>query len=177
MVAIADVSHYVRYGSVLDQEARGRATSVYFPDRVIPMLPERLSNHLCSLMPQVERLAFVCDMRVSKTGKLSRSSFYEAVIRSHARLTYESAWEYLSNPQAAKDTIARDVRASLDALQEIYHALKEARDRNAAALVVAHRTNFMSIADALLVIRDGKIHTPPLGASVLLGGDLGYNRI
>ena len=69
IVAIADVSNYVRYGSALDIEARARATSVYFPDRVIPMLPEHLSNHLCSLMPRVERLAFVCDMHVSKTGK------------------------------------------------------------------------------------------------------------
>jgi ribonuclease R len=75
IVAIADVSNYVRYGSELDVEARSRATSVYFPDRVIPMLPEHLSNHLCSLMPRVERLAFVCDMRVSKTGKLSKSRF------------------------------------------------------------------------------------------------------
>ena len=151
VVAIADVSHYVRYGSVLDQEARGRATSVYFPDRVIPMLPERLSNHLCSLMPQVERLAFVCDMRVSKTGKLSRSSFYEAVIRSHARLTYESAWEYLSNPQAAKDTIARDVRASLDALQEIYHALKEARDARGALDFRGSETKARIGADGVIV--------------------------
>jgi ribonuclease R len=97
VVAIADVSNYVRYGTELDVEARSRATSVYFPDRVIPMLPEHLSNHLCSLMPRVERLAFVCDMRVSKNGKPGKSRFYEAVIRSHARLTYDQAWAYLEN--------------------------------------------------------------------------------
>ena len=99
VVAIADVSYYVRPGSPLDVEARSRATSVYFPDRVIAMLPENLSNGLCSLMPRVERLAFVCDMRVSKTGKLSKGRFYEAVIRSHARLTYDQAWNYLQGPQ------------------------------------------------------------------------------
>src|SRR5713226_3086230 len=98
IVAIADVSNYVRYGSELDTEARSRATSVYFPDRVIPMLPEHLSNHLCSLMPHVERLAFVCDMHVSKTGKLGKTRFYEALIHSHARLTYDQAWAYLENP-------------------------------------------------------------------------------
>ena len=91
VVAIADVSHYVRVGTSLDAEARSRATSVYFPDRVLPMLPEHLSNHLCSLMPNVERLAFVCDMRVSKTGQPGRAHFYEAVIRSHARLTYDAS--------------------------------------------------------------------------------------
>jgi ribonuclease R len=97
VVAIADVSFYVRQGSQLDAEARARATSVYFPDRVLAMLPEHLSNHLCSLLPRVERLAFVCDLRVSKAGKLSRGRFYEAVIRSHARLTYDEAWAYLES--------------------------------------------------------------------------------
>src|SRR6202012_6175924 len=76
IVAIADVSNYVRYGTPLDLEAKARATSVYFPDRVIPMLPENLSNHLCSLMPHVERLAFVCDMYVSKQGKPGKARFY-----------------------------------------------------------------------------------------------------
>ena len=100
--AIADVSHYVRVGSALDVEARARATSVYFPDRVLPMLPEHLSNHLCSLMPHVERLAFVCDMRVSKAGIPGRTRFYEAVIRSHERLTYDRAWQYLENPHGMR---------------------------------------------------------------------------
>jgi ribonuclease R len=133
IVAIADVSNYVRYGSELDSEARSRATSVYFPDRVIPMLPEHLSNHLCSLMPRVERLAFVCDMRVSKSGKLSKSRFYEAVIRSHARLTYDQAWSYLQNPDgAAADAMTPAVRTSLDTLYAVYGALKEARDARGA---------------------------------------------
>jgi ribonuclease R len=133
VVAIADVSNYVRDGSELDIEARSRATSVYFPDRVIPMLPEHLSNHLCSLMPRVERLAFVCDMRVGKSGKLGKSTFYEAVIRSHARLTYDRAWSYLQNPRAAvAEDLTPAVRASLDTLYAVYNALKAARDARGA---------------------------------------------
>jgi ribonuclease R len=133
VVAIADVSHYVRVGSVLDTEARARATSVYFPDRVIPMLPEHLSNHLCSLMPDVERLAFVCDMRVGKTGVPGRAHFYEAVIRSHARLTYDEAWRYLANPaDTSNAALTPEVRSSLQELYAVYGALKEARDARGA---------------------------------------------
>src|SRR5271165_3339349 len=133
VVAIADVSNYVRFGTELDTEARSRATSVYFPDRVIPMLPEHLSNHLCSLMPRVDRLAFVCDMRISKAGKPGKTRFYEAVIRSHARLTYDQAWAYLENPQhtAAKD-LTPPVRNSLETLYAVYGALKAARDARGA---------------------------------------------
>ncbi len=129
VVAIADVSHYVRNGDALDIEARERATSVYFPDRVIPMLPEHLSNHLCSLMPRVERLAFVCDMHVSKQGKPSKARFYEAVIRSHARLTYDQAWSYL---QGAPSELSPEIRDSLQGLHALYGALKEARDARGA---------------------------------------------
>ena len=133
VVAIADVSYYVRYGSRLDLEARARATSVYFPDRVLAMLPEHLSNHLCSLMPRVERLAFVCDMRVSKAGKLSRGRFYQAVIRSHARLTYDQAWAYLENPDgAAAADLTPEIRSSLQSLYAVYCALKKARDARGA---------------------------------------------
>src|SRR5580698_293153 len=132
IVAIADVSNYVRYGTPLDLEARSRATSVYFPDRVIPMLPETLSNHLCSLMPRVERLAFVCDMHVSKTGKLSKSRFYEAVIISHARLTYDQAWAFLQNPRAHAGDVAPAVGVSLQTLYAVYGALKHARDARGA---------------------------------------------
>jgi ribonuclease R len=129
VVAIADVSHYVRNGDELDLEARERATSVYFPDRVIPMLPENLSNHLCSLMPRVERLAFVCDMHVSKQGKPSKARFYEAVIRSHARLTYDQAWSFL---QGAPSDLPPAIRDSLQALHALYEALKDARDGRGA---------------------------------------------
>jgi len=132
IVAIADVSNYVRYGSELDAEARSRATSVYFPDRVIPMLPENLSNHLCSLMPRVERLAFVCDMRVGKNGKPGKSRFYEAVIISHARLTYDQAWSYLQNPQKHASDVAPAVGVSLQTLYAVYGALKDARDARGA---------------------------------------------
>jgi ribonuclease R len=138
IVAIADVSNYVRYGSALDHEARSRATSVYFPDRVIPMLPENLSNHLCSLMPRVDRLAFVCDMYVSKTGKLSKSRFYEAVIRSHARLTYDRAWTYLELRDSAESKgkfpadLTPGIWESLKALYSVYGALKTARDARGA---------------------------------------------
>jgi ribonuclease R len=150
VVAIADVSYYVRHGSKLDAEARARATSVYFPDRVLAMLPEHLSNHLCSLMPRVERLAFVCDMRISKAGKVSRGTFYEAVIRSHARLTYDQAWSYLESQSGesqsgekpaggrqadgnpAGDELAPQVRASLKNLHAVYGVLKKARDARGA---------------------------------------------
>jgi ribonuclease R len=133
VVAIADVSHYVRYGTELDLEARARATSVYFPDRVIPMLPEHLSNHLCSLMPNVDRLAFVCDMRVSRSGKLSKTRFYEAVIRSHARLTYEQTWNYLENPKTgASAAMTPAVCKSLQNLHTVYKILKAARDKRGA---------------------------------------------
>jgi ribonuclease R len=95
VVAIADVSHYVKPGSELDQEAEHRATSVYFPGRVIPMLPEALSNGLCSLKPDVERLCLVCDMSINEKGHVTRSRFDSAVIRSHARLTYQQVWDWL----------------------------------------------------------------------------------
>ncbi|HLW25779.1 MAG TPA: ribonuclease R [Steroidobacteraceae bacterium] len=134
IVAIADVSHYVRVDSALDREARARATSVYFPDRVLPMLPENLSNHLCSLMPRVERLAFVCDMSIGKHGKPGKTRFYEAVIRSHARLTYEQAWHFLENPRAAKadPALSAPVRASLETLYGVYGALRDAREARGA---------------------------------------------
>ena len=130
LVAIADVSYYVRNGDAIDKEARDRATSVYFPDRVIPMLPENLSNHLCSLMPHVERLAFVCDMHVSKQGKLGKARFYEAVIRSHARLTYTKAWNHLSGGPSLD--LAQPIRDSLQTLHHLYEALKKSRDARGA---------------------------------------------
>jgi ribonuclease R len=122
-VAIADVSHYVRPGDALDEDARGRGTSVYFPRRVIPMLPEKLSNGLCSLNPNVDRLAMVCDMAIAADGKVTRYEFYAAVFRSQARLTYTGVWEMLSKGKAD---------ANLQALHECYKALAQERARRGA---------------------------------------------
>ena len=93
VVAIADVSHYVKPGSAIDVEATDRGTSTYFPGYVVPMLPESLSNGLCSLNPDVERLCLVCDMHVDANGEVADSRFYAAVMRSHARLTYKQVWQ------------------------------------------------------------------------------------
>jgi len=99
MVAIADVSHYVVKDSCLDEEAQKRGTSVYFPHRVVPMLPEQLSNELCSLKPHVDRLALVCEMSISSKGKISKFLFCEAVIQSHARLTYNQVSQFISGTE------------------------------------------------------------------------------
>jgi len=132
MVAIADVSHYVRPGSALDREALERGTSVYFPTRVLPMLPTALSNHLCSLEPQVDRLCMVADMRVSKRGALEESRFYPAVMRSAARLTYTQAHAALFQGESS----ARErLGALLDAMMplvDVYRALTAARRRRGA---------------------------------------------
>lgn len=123
VVAIADVSHYVQPGDALDADALERSTSVYFPRRVIPMLPEKLSNGLCSLNPEVDRLALVCDMVIPASGKqagqVSAYQFYTAVIRSHARLTYTEVWAALSQPEGP---VARRLSSHLPALQNL-HAL------------------------------------------------------
>jgi ribonuclease R len=132
LVAIADVSHYVRPGSALDAEARERGTSVYFPTRVLPMLPTALSNHLCSLEPQVDRLCMVADMRVSKRGVLESSRFYPAVMRSAARLTYTLAHQALFEGQAAARERIGAVLDSLTPLVEVYRALTAARGRRGA---------------------------------------------
>ena len=100
VVAIADVSHYVRPGTPLDDEAQKRATSVYFPGFVVPMLPEKLSNGICSLNPKVDRMCFVCDMQVNSGGEVTQSKFYEAVMRSHARLTYDQVWKAVGEGDA-----------------------------------------------------------------------------
>jgi ribonuclease R len=105
LVAIADVSHYVETGSAIDIDAYDRATSVYFPRRVIPMLPEKLSNGLCSLNPEVDRLCMVCDMLITANGEIQAYQFYPAVMWSHARFTYTEVAAILANtrgPEAAR---------------------------------------------------------------------------
>ncbi len=143
LVAIADVSHYVQPGSALDRAARERGTSVYFPTRVLPMLPTALSNHLCSLEPHVERLCMVADMRVSRRGALDSSRFYPAVMRSAARLTYTLAHEalFLGTP-AARARVGPALVESLAPLVEVYRALLTARRRRGALDFDAPETRF-----------------------------------
>ncbi|HEY9105674.1 MAG TPA: ribonuclease R [Roseateles sp.] len=132
LVAIADVSHYVKPGEPLDADAYERATSVYFPRRVIPMLPEKLSNGLCSLNPYEDRLSMVCDMLVSTDGEVTAYQFYPAVICSHARFTYTEVAAILANthgPEAAK---RRELVPHLLHLHEVYRALLGERQRRGA---------------------------------------------
>lgn len=124
-VAIADVSHYVKPGSALDKEAENRGTSVYFPGHVIPMLPEVLSNGLCSLNPEVDRLAMVCEMTISNRGKISGYKFYEGLIRSHARLTYTRVWEMLDRPLSDEGKALRSqYRPLMPHVEELYNLYK-----------------------------------------------------
>jgi len=122
-VAIADVSNYVRHGDPLDAEARERGTSVYFPRRVIPMLPEKLSNGLCSLNPKVDRLAMACEMEITPEGEVARYQFYPAVMRSQARLTYTEVWSQLSHRKAPEN---------LAVLYELFKVLARQRARRGA---------------------------------------------
>lgn len=153
-VAIADVSHYVALGTGLDREAQVRGNSVYFPDFVVPMLPEALSNGLCSLNPKVDRLSMVCEMTVSAAGKVSGYKFYEAVIHSHARLTYTQVGEALASRGEKKASFGRKllnklgfkgkgaplasdhpvvpVMSHVVELHELYGALRAARSERGA---------------------------------------------
>jgi ribonuclease R len=135
-VAIADVSHYVKIDSALDAEAQVRGNSVYFPERVIPMLPEELSNGLCSLNPHVDRLAMVCEISISKTGKMTDYQFYEAVIHSHARLTYNKVSAMLEQPKSSEGKALRgeykEVLPHLKQLYSLYQVLLAARHERGA---------------------------------------------
>jgi ribonuclease R len=125
IVAIADVSHYVVPDSAIDREARIRGTSVYFPDRVVPMLPEKLSNGLCSLNPKVDRLCFACEMTVTRTGRVSQARFFEAVMRSAARLTYSGAMEILDGTMPGAE--AARLKDVLEPLHEVFRVFSKAR--------------------------------------------------
>lgn len=139
-VAIADVSHYVRIGSALDEEAITRATSVYFPGHVIPMLPEKLSNGLCSLKPKVDRLTMVCEMEIAANGEMTDYVFYEAVIHSHARMTYNEVSDIV---ETAETDAQKNIQATMrkrheslithfDDLYSLFHALRSVRDSSGA---------------------------------------------
>jgi ribonuclease R len=140
-VAIADVSHYVRNGDALDLDARERGTSVYFPRRVIPMLPEKLSNGLCSLNPNVDRLAMVCELAISARGEMGRYEFYPAVFRSRARLTYTQVWAALSSNKASEN---------LQVLYDVFKVLLAARTERGAI-------DFETVETRMLFDAKGKI--------------------
>ena len=150
VVAIADVSHYVRHGDALDQEARERGNSVYFPRRVIPMLPERLSNGLCSINPEVERLCVACDMRIDGHGEIESYRFYPAVMRSHARLTYTLVAEMLGDARGEAAHRYRKVVPQLENLYRLYRLLAKSRERRGAI-------DFETIETEMLFNAQGKI--------------------
>ena len=132
LVAIADVSHYVKPGEPLDNDAYERATSVYFPRRVIPMLPEKLSNGLCSLNPNEDRLAMVCDMLISATGEINAYQFFPAIINSHARFTYNEVAAILGNTRGPEAVRRKDRIDDLLNLNEVYRALVKERGKRGA---------------------------------------------
>ena len=132
LVAIADVSHYVENGSAIDIDAYDRATSVYFPRRVIPMLPEKLSNGLCSLNPEVDRLCMVCDMLVTQEGTVYAYQFYPAVMWSHARFTYTEVAAILGNTRGPEAIKRKELVPHLLNLHGVYESLLKARQQRGA---------------------------------------------
>jgi ribonuclease R len=132
LVAIADVSHYVETGAPIDVDAYDRATSVYFPRRVIPMLPEKLSNGLCSLNPEVERLCMVCDMLINAKGEIHAYQFYPAVMYSHGRLTYTEVAAVLQNTRGPEALQRKALVPHLLNLHDVYRALLQARGQRGA---------------------------------------------
>jgi ribonuclease R len=150
VVAIADVSHYVRPGMALDKEAMSRGNSVYFPRRVIPMLPEKLSNGLCSLNPELDRLAMVCDMIVGPTGAIKQYRFYPAVFHSRARLTYNQVWSWLSGEVKPESEIHQSLMPHIEALYSLYQTLAKARAKRGAI-------DFETVETMMLFNEQGKI--------------------
>jgi ribonuclease R len=148
-VAIADVSHYVKHGDALDREAYERGNSVYFPRRVIPMLPEELSNELCSLKPDVDRLVMVCEMEVSSGGVVRHYDFYAGVIHSHARLTYTRVADAIEGREA-DPPIGRDVMLGIENLYAAFKALMGARRKRGAI-------DFDSVETRMIFDDQGKI--------------------
>jgi ribonuclease R len=150
VVAIADVSHYVHTGDALDREAILRGNSVYFPRRVIPMLPEELSNGLCSLNPKVDRLCMVCDMHISNSGEIEKYRFYPSVMHSQARLTYTQVAEMLAEPggELARRSLA--IVPHLQHLYELFQKLLKAREKRGAI-------DFETVETQMIFTDQGKI--------------------
>ncbi|MDZ7736396.1 MAG: RNB domain-containing ribonuclease [Gammaproteobacteria bacterium] len=149
-VAIADVSHYVTPGSALDNEARLRGNSVYFPGQVIPMLPENISNGICSLNPEVERLCMVCEMAINRKGEIRNSKFYPAVMRSAARLTYTEVGSVLAGQPRALPKPKQDLIPQLQEMHELYQLMHKKR-RNRGLL------EFSSTETKLVFDENGKV--------------------
>ena len=141
-VAIADVSYYVRSGSAIDAEAHERTTSIYFPFYVIPMLPEELSNGICSLNPNVDRLCMVCDMVVNQNGAIETYQFYPAVMNSHARLTYTEAHQMIMTGKAIQEEHQPCV-PWVKTLYELYQVLKHARDQRGVFEIESTEVHFL----------------------------------
>ncbi|OOZ13584.1 ribonuclease R [Solemya velum gill symbiont] len=158
IVAIADVSHYVKPGNSLDKEASSRGTSVYFPGRVVPMLPEILSNGLCSLNPKVDRLCMCCEMLISREGKLLRSRFYEGVMHSHARLTYDKVAAMLVDRDKKLIKEYAEILPHLEELYALYHVLQASRRERGAIDFETVETRIIfdegKIADIVAVTRN-----------------------
>ena len=149
LVGIADVSHYVKEGSALDKEAFDRGNSVYFPRRVIPMLPEKLSNGLCSLNPHVDRLVMIADMVITKKGEVESYEFYPAVINSKHRLTYTLVDQLIFQKQNQKEH-PKELIEHLNTLKSVYEVLSEARNKR-------HAIEFDRIESQILFDEGGKI--------------------
>jgi ribonuclease R len=132
LVAIADVSHYVQINSELDKEAQKRGTSVYFPERVIPMLPEILSNGLCSLNPEVDRLCMVCELYLNEQGQVIRSRFFDAVMRSHARLTYTEVAKILVEGDKKLEKKYKNLLPHLQELYALFKVMRHSREQRGA---------------------------------------------
>jgi len=164
VVAIADVSHYVRPSAPLDEEAQKRATSVYFPGFVVPMLPETLSNGICSLKPKVDRLCFVCDMQIDRKGEVSRSKFYEAVMHSHARLTYTQVWNAVGDgveDEAREEALGKigSLLPQIERLHDLYNVLARARAKRGAIEFESSEVRFVlgpkgEVTQAGMIVRN-----------------------
>ena len=147
LVAIADVSYYVNINTALDKEALNRSTSVYFPEQVIPMLPEILSNGLCSLNPNVDRLCMVCELVIDTQGKAIRSKFYEAVMRSHARLTYTEVAKILIDGDKPLSQKYQSLLPDLKQLFDLYQVMRIAREKRGAMDFDTQETKIIFGAD------------------------------
>ncbi len=147
LVAIADVSHYVQVDTELDKEAKNRSTSVYFPEQVIPMLPEILSNGLCSLNPHVDRLCMVCELFIDQDGQVSRSRFYDAVMRSHARLTYTEVANILVDGDEVLADKYQHVLPHLRELYALYKVMRISREKRGAMDFDTQETRIMFGSD------------------------------